>query len=246
MVLPALALLIAFKGSRRSAWWVVLAVLLGGIVLRGYFWLNYYLHNPSGNFQGDYFHARIYYSSFCRLDELVLGVAIALIKNFHTETWSKMITRGNSFFALGAVGTAITFYLFLHYHFSFFMMAFGFPLLAFSFASLTMAALSPNSWLYKIRIPGAASIAAWSYAIYLTHKALIDITAKVLAKFGINGSSFITMIAAILVAVFGGWLLYTCIETPFLKLRDKFYSKENARTSSFPFIHLELNQKMQD
>ena len=101
------------------------------------------------------------------------------------------------------------------------MTAFGYPLLGISFAALTLAALSPSSYLYKIRIPGAASLAVWSYSIYLIHKPISVIIYRELFKLGVVPTSFISVLVITLVTVISGWLLYICIEAPFLKLRDK-------------------------
>ncbi|UUZ49238.1 hypothetical protein LP420_02020 [Massilia sp. B-10] len=49
---------------------------------------------------------------------------------------------------------------------------FGYPLLALGFGLLILAALGERSLLRRIRVPGAASLALWSYAIYLVHKQL--------------------------------------------------------------------------
>lgn len=236
LVLPALALLIAWKGSKHIGWLIVLTVLLEGMILRG-FYIHHYPH-VNNNIWNNYFHEKIYYSTFCRLDGLVLGVAVAMLKNFHQETWKRAILKGNSFLIFGILGTAITFYLFLHYHYSFFMITFGFPLVAFSFASLILAALSPNSWLYRIHVPGAASIAAWSYAIYLIQKQFMVISASSLAKHGIPATSLTTLFVATITTLFGGWLLYSFIETPFMKLRDKLFTKDN-RMSNFELKSIE-------
>lgn len=224
LILPAFALLIAWKGSKRIGWSMMLIVLLEGIILRAAY-IHHYPHTIS-HLWGTYFLEKIYYSTFCRLDGLMLGVAVAMVKNFHEDIWSRAIAKGNLFLTIGTLGTVITFYLFLNYHYSFWMITFGFPIIAFSFASLVLAAVSPNSWLYKIHVPGATSIAAWSYAIYLIQKQLMVLTASFLAKQGIPVTSVTTVIVATLVTVFGGWLLYTLIETPFMKLRDKLFEKD--------------------
>jgi peptidoglycan/LPS O-acetylase OafA/YrhL len=235
LILPAVALIIYFKKSIGTSWRVISAILIAGILVRSILWI-YCAHHANGDFGGIY-QTVIYYSSFCRLDELVLGVSIAMLRNFHEEIWEKIIARGNLILLLGILGSSITFYLFLHYYYGFFMTAFGYPLLAVSFAALTLAALSPSSYLYKARIPGAASLAVWSYAIYLIHKPLSVITYAALIKWGMNPSSFYTVAIIMFVILLFGWLLYMCIETPFLKLRDKISTVSSARA---PTINTEL------
>jgi peptidoglycan/LPS O-acetylase OafA/YrhL len=227
LILPALTLFFAYSKSLRNAWLLILGILIAGIILRSSLWI-YYLQNAKENFNTLYYN-KIYYSSFCRLDELVLGVSIALLRNFHKDAWKKMTDKGNLILLFGCIGSAISFYLFIQFHYSFLMTAVGYPLLAISFAALTLAALSPTSYLHRIKIPGAASLAIWSYAIYLVHKPLIVIVNSMLSKWGISQSSSFTVVIAIFVSIFGGWVLYTCIEAPFLNLRDKV-----AKTRSIP------------
>ena len=53
-----------------------------------------------------------------------------------------------------------------------FIVCLGFSLVAMAFAILVLSALSPGSWLHRIRGPGAYRVALWSYSIYLSHKAI--------------------------------------------------------------------------
>lgn len=217
LVLPVFFLMIGYKKSVRYGWVILFSLVIMGVILRSSLWIYY---NQSVNNHSLYY-TKIYYSSFCRLDELILGVAIAMLRNFHKNIWEKIIQKGNLILLLGIIGSGITFYLFIQYHFSLFMTALGYPLLGISFAALTLAALSPNSYLYKIRIPGAASLAVWSYSIYLIHKPISVIIYRELFKLGVVPTSFISVLIITLVTVVSGWLVYVCIEAPFLKLRDK-------------------------
>lgn len=219
LILPILALIIIYKKSIHVGWVTLLSLLIAGIFLRGYLWI-YYTHHAGKNF-GPLYYTKIYYSSFCRLDELVFGVAIAMLRDFHKNVWVKITERGNLILLIGIIGSGISFYMFLHYHYGFFMTAFGYPLLAMSFAALTLAALSPSSYLHNVRIPGAATLAVWSYAIYLIHKPISVIVYSELTKWRISASSLFAIITIVFVSLISGGLLYVFIETPFLKLRDK-------------------------
>lgn len=125
--------------------------------------------------------------------------------------------------ATGLPATVLMFYLFLNYRYSFFMTVFGYPLLAASFALLVMVALSPRSVLHEMRVPGAASLAAWSYAIYLTHKQLAILATGELSKLGIGAASAAGVAIMIGISLLGGWLLYRLVETPFMRLRERYY-----------------------
>ena len=219
LILPVMALIIIYKKSIHYGWVILFGLLLIGMFLRGSLWV-YYNQHANNHFHALYY-TKIYYSSFCRLDELVFGVAIAMLRNFHKDLWAKITKKGNLILLFGIISSGITFYLFLQYHYSRFVTALGYPLLGISFAALTLAALSQNSYLYKIRIPGAATLAVWSYAIYLVHKPVSVLIYGELSKFGVDASSLASISIIILASIVAGWLLYICIELPFLKLRDK-------------------------
>ncbi len=60
--------------------------------------------------------------------------------------------------------------------------AVGYSSIAMAFALLVATALSPSSWLGRIQIPGAYHLAAWSYSIYLSHKAIDHIATRFYCK----------------------------------------------------------------
>lgn len=228
LILPVVALIIAYKKSIHYGWMILFGLLIMGIILRSSLW-TYYSQHTSNHFHALYY-TKIYYSSFCRLDELVFGVAIAMVRNFHKNLWEKITKKGNLVLLIGIIGSGISFYLFVQYHYSLFVTAVGYPLLGISFAALTIAALSQDSYLYKIRIPGAANLAIWSYAIYLIHKPVSVLVYRAFSKFGVGASSLVMILTITLVSIIAGWLLYTCIETPFLKLREKIGIGKNTNT----------------
>lgn len=239
LILPLLSLVCIHKKSTHYGWITLLGLLCAGIILRGSLWI-YYTHNMNNNSHA-FYYTTIYYCSFCRLDELVFGVAIAMLHDFHKAIWMKIIEKGNLILLLGVIGSCITSYLFIHHRYSLFMIAFGYPLLGISFAALTLAALCPNSYLHRVKIPGAATLAVWSYAIYLIHKPLSVIVCSQLSKFGIEASSIFAISLTIVVSIASGGAMYTCIEAPFLRLRDRI-GKENANSRAYyPAVRNETN-----
>lgn len=236
LFLPLIALFIAYKGNIRAGWLLVGFTLLAGIILRSFLWFAYIQHAGDDKFQ--VYMTTIYYPPFCRLDGLILGVALAMLRNFHQEIWIRMTNKSNWLMIMGLVGCFFTLYP-LDHLFGFVSTTFGYLLRSASFAALTLAALSTDNLLCKTKIPGAMTLATWSYAIYLIHKQLIHITQLVLSHWNIGASSILTISMEILITFMGGWLLYTCIETPFLKLRNKL-EKNNAVK---PILQSDINQK---
>lgn len=212
-------------GRRAAAvalgWAALAAAVAAGMYLRHSWWA------PSmdlGERGSRAYYTLIYYSTLSRFDELLAGVALAMLRNFHPAQWRRMTCHGDAMLAAGTVLTALAFWLFLEYHFSWGMSVFGYPLLGMAFAALLLAALSDGSLLQRTRIPGMGLIAIWSYSIYLTHKQLCILLAERWPAS--EPLSIAIMIAA---SIFSGWLLYFAVETPFMKLRDRFIPSNHRR-----------------
>jgi peptidoglycan/LPS O-acetylase OafA/YrhL len=135
--------------------------------------------------------------------------------------------HGQALLAAGLVATVLMlvgvyhFYYIDGYGYGFFMSAFGYSLVAVAFSLLVMAALSPNSWLHVLKIPGAHHLAVWSYSIYLTHKA-VAVIVKNYAKTAALSPS-VVLLATTVLSVLVGALLYRVIEAPFMALRERWF-----------------------
>lgn len=228
-LLPALALAIAMlRKSLVWAWVAVIAALAGGMLIRSVLWQG--LESPE--FGGSRYYTEIYYASWCRFDELVCGVAIALLKNYHAGAWARVTSYGNWTLAAGAALLAVSWNLLLEDHYGYAMTVFGYPMLGLSFGLLLVAALSSGSLLQRWRVPGAASLALWSYAIYLTHKQLCVLLRAPLQEQGWGPESWQALIVMGAASLFVGWLLYLLVETPFMKLRDRYVPSNYAKAPS--------------
>lgn len=234
LIFPVIALLIAYaKRSIAIGWIALVSAMVLAILLRGFNWLS----QGEAAISMQSFMEHIYYSSFTRFDELLPGVAIALLKNFHPATYAAILRRGNLLLIVGLVSVGAMFYIFKNYAYiegygrTFQVTTFGYSFLAISFAILVLAALSPNSVLHRIRIPGAANIALWSYAIYLIHKPLFQLLKAPLTEYGIDINGGMGVAIIMTTSIFCGWALYFFVETPFMKLRGQFYPS-NTKTSA--------------
>lgn len=241
LIFPVIALLIAYaKRSVTLGWVAIIGAMLFAIGLRTLRSFNWYEDGqPAIPIQP--FMEHIYYFSLTRFDELLPGVAIALLKNFHPDTYSKILRRGNLLLILGLASVSAMFYVYYHYPYgtSLLVVSVGYSLLAISFAALVLAALSPNSLLHRIRIPGAASIALWSYAIYLIHKPLFLVLKAPLTEAGIEINGWWGVAIIMAVSVFCGWALYFFVETPFMKVRARFYPS-NIKTLTTPVANQQM------
>ena len=94
---------------------------------------------------------------------------------------------------------------------------FAFPLLACGFGLLVAAAVCENGFL-RIRVPGASTLAALAFSLYLTHKSVAHATHRLLPVLTATAgweSSAIYAVTCLGVAS----LLYFAIERPFIALR---------------------------
>jgi peptidoglycan/LPS O-acetylase OafA/YrhL len=230
LLLPAGALMIAaLRGSLRWAWAAVALTFGAGMLIRGLMWHEI---ADAGRLAEHHYFKYIYYSSFCRFDELVAGVALALLKNYHAGLWRRLTAHGDLALGAGAALTALTFALFLAGRYGLAITLFGYPLLALGFSLLIVAALSERSLLRSTRVPGAERLALWSYAIYLIHKQVCILAAAPLAERGYGPESLVAIGVSLLLSVLSGWLLYKLVETPFMALRDRDLPSNAQRAAS--------------
>lgn len=215
LVLPlAVLALVGSERSPRLLWCALVAAIGAGMTVRGMAFMD----------GMDVFAAPVYYSSFSRFDELLPGVAIAMLKNFHPAAFARILRHGNALLAAGlAMSAAVLYGVMNEAPTAFAASTFGFSLVAASFALLTCSALSPGSLLNRVRIPGTASLALWSYAVYLVHKPVFMALRPELVNRNIDPGAPFTIAAVMAAGILGGWLLYRVVETPFMRVRSRWY-----------------------
>jgi peptidoglycan/LPS O-acetylase OafA/YrhL len=222
MLLPAAAIVGAALGQGgvrlRWAWCALALAVAGGMLARATIWHD----GQNATNRLGYYYQYIYYSSWCRADELLAGVALALLKNRVPGLWRRILGHGNQLLAAGALVIGATFAWFLADHYGFAQTVVGYPLLALGCSLLILAALAPGSLLHRVRVPGAASLALWSYAIYLTHKSVSMLVAARMAQAGHGAEAAATIGACMLASLAAGWLLFVLVETPFMRLRARW------------------------
>jgi peptidoglycan/LPS O-acetylase OafA/YrhL len=232
LLLPALALIgSALRLRMGLAWACIACVILAGMAIRAGLWFGHVDAHEYGIY---FYYKLIYYSSLCRLDELVAGVALALLKNRHPALWTRMTAHGKRVLAAGIMLTGAAFWLFLDDRYGFAATVFGYPLLGIGFGLLILAALSPRSLLRELRVPGAGQLALWSYAIYLTHRGVGEIAAGPLQDLGYGPQTPLAIVSLLALSVLVGWLLYRLVETPFMRLRERYVPSNLARPMFTP------------
>jgi peptidoglycan/LPS O-acetylase OafA/YrhL len=169
----------------------------------------------------------IYYASVCRFDELLPGVALALLREAHPQAWRRATAHGRLTLALG-LGWTIAVLAWFHLGhesaaggFAFGPSVFGYPALAAGFAVLTLSALSPGSPLHRLRLPGAATLAVASYALYLVHKPVFSAARPLLAALSLDARQPAGVLLLIALSLVAAAALHLLVERPFLRWRDR-------------------------
>ncbi|WP_127169484.1 acyltransferase [Xanthomonas sp. BRIP62415] len=220
LVFPLLATLLMRRPS--AARFVVLCVLVvvAGIALRaGIWWHNTALDSAGAGLQRNWFIEDLYYPTWNRLDGLLAGVVLAVLKVFRPTLWQRLQQHGNAILCAGVAILALAMWLFRE-RTGLVGNAVGWPVLSLGLALLVLAGAARSGVLGGLRVPGAAWLAAISYSLYLTHKAVFHLTQ---GWFGpaLEGRGVLAFAVYGLVAVLGGALLHYVVERPFLQLRDR-------------------------
>ncbi len=219
VVLLAWRLRDRWQVNKTWCWWLIGALLALGIGARTVLWLQYG-REEGGNVA--LYYPNVYYATLCRFDEFLPGLAIALLKNFHPTVWVRVEQNGKGLFIAGLVALSlvgygvITHYYIDGYGYGFFMTAFGYSLVAWSFALWVASALGPDSPLHRLRIPGAHHLALWSYSLYLIHKPVGFVIRQQLPDLAPS----LMLLAIVAVSLALGAALYYLVELPFMRLRD--------------------------
>jgi len=225
LLLPLLVAVMMRKPSLRKTVALIVGIVLFGVCVRSYFLVHTLRPaDRAGDSWGWLYMTHIYYPTYSRLDGLVAGVALAVIRLFRPAWWQRMARRGHALtlvaFALVALAAWLTY---RRYESATGVAAagdvIGFPMLSLGLGCLVASAMSNNGLLSRWKIPGTQLIATLAYALYLTSKALIhvvDLCFPHLAETSRTGR--IGVYAAFCLVTAGA--LHLCVERPFLLLRD--------------------------
>jgi peptidoglycan/LPS O-acetylase OafA/YrhL len=220
LLLPMIVLLM----SRKAAAWktiALLALLVAlGLAIRSYVYFHVLL--PLGRDSDEFsvrYIERIYYPTYTRLDGLLAGVALALMRIFRPGWWSTLLQRANWLLAGGVMLMGCTLWMFAD-RVSAVGNVIGFPLMAVAMAMLVMAAADRRSWFGRVRVPGAKLVATLAYSLYLTHKEIAHLDELWLPKV-MDAHDWKTVCVLVVSCVAAAGLMYVAVERPFLAFRDR-------------------------
>ena len=227
LVLPPAVALLAMRPTAGRIIGAIVALVLLGMVLRGYLWLHDVAARPfdlaARPHQGAYM-TLIYYPTWARLDDLLGGICAALAQVFRPRWWAALTRRGDLVLALGLAGIAASMLFFQTEITGFFAATFGYPLLAASMSLLVIAAAERHSLIGRYALPGASALAAGAYSLYLSHKIIIHLVIVWMPTWP-ETLRPLAPAAALAGALAAGATLYWLVERPFLRLRDRFRTR---------------------
>jgi peptidoglycan/LPS O-acetylase OafA/YrhL len=220
---PIAVALLAMRPNAKRVMTVMATVLLAGMIIRGYTWLQGVASVPfdvGSEPRGGPFMTLIYYPTWTRLDGLLAGVCAAAVQVFRPQWWQMLTAQPNRLLVGGIAGIVATTVFMKDQVATFWPSVLGYPLLSVSACLLVIAGTQRSAWIGRIALPGAQAVAVMAYSLYLSHKIIFAAFARAtplwLTEHGILGLG-----AALGLAGAAGAALYWTVERPFLKLRDR-------------------------
>lgn len=201
LLLPLLMLIL----PKRIGAWLIGGLFLAGFGIRLFCWYHMYVPATVDNWV--VWYKWIYYPTFCRLDGLLIGVTLAAVQH-------KLAAYRIHLLIAGLV--LITGAWFLCQDEDLFNQSiFGFPLIAIAYGCIVAAAASTA--VKKTFI--TSSLAALSYAVYLSHKMVIHLTQDYFGQW-IDKESTWMFIICVITCLAAAWLIRYVVEKPFLRWRN--------------------------
>jgi peptidoglycan/LPS O-acetylase OafA/YrhL len=215
LVFPLLAWWLTRRPSTAKFVGVCAGAVVIGIALRTTVWLHDTAIDPPRN----WFIEDIYYPTWMRLDGLLMGIVLAVLRVYRPLAWARLQARANVILLGGVVVSGLAFWLFRD-RVGLLANAIGWPLMSFGFGLLVFAGADRRSLIGRWRVPGAGWIAGISYSLYLSHKLAFHWVQTTFAT-RLEGHGLLAFSIYALAVLLLGAMLHYLIERPFLRLRDR-------------------------
>jgi len=224
LLLPILLYLVFTRKKLPKTIYVFIAVAVSGLIIRYAVW-NAFVAPAYGQTRLAAALRHIYYPTYCRLDGLLVGVAIASLFKYRPSFRKRLVKYGNGLLALSILLLIAAYFLFggslVSQKFTSLTTAvFGFPLVSVAYGLMVIAALSPDCPLSRYRFWPTKQLAMLSYSIYLSHKIVNHIVHSQM-KHVFEPSGYAVFLFCLCGAILCGLTLHLIVERPFLVLRDK-------------------------
>jgi peptidoglycan/LPS O-acetylase OafA/YrhL len=226
LVFPVLAGALAGRMTASRFAGTCVALVVGGIALRGATWLHFAALDPPRN----WFIEDLYDPTWMRLDGLLAGVMLAALRVHRAAAWERLQAHADAILLAGVALCALAFWLFRE-RTGLPANTIGWPLLSSGFALMVFAGADRRSLIGRWRVPGAGAIAAISYSLYLIHKIAFHVVQMAIAPSMPNGGIALFGVYA-LAALLAGAALHVLVERPFLRWRDRRAAVPRAQPAS--------------
>jgi peptidoglycan/LPS O-acetylase OafA/YrhL len=220
LVLPLLVTLLMRRPSARKTAATLAFLVIAGILLRAFL----ITHFPDDFWEG------IYYPSYTRLDGLLTGVTLAVIRTFRPGWWAALMQRGHTLLLSGTICVGGVVWMFRGHNLgsntgsAMWGAIVGFPLLALGLGLITTSSVSSNGLLARVKVPGAETIATLAFCLYLVHKAVGHLVMRQFPRITAPQGPASWLLYAV-TCFSAAWLLHVAVERPFLRLRDRATQK---------------------
>ena len=224
-VFPALAVLMLRRPSFGKFAAMYGIVVFGGIALRSLIWLRGMEVDPA--LSRNWFVEDIYYPSWCRLDGLLCGVALAALKAFRPRAWDRARRHANGSLIAGVLILAVSFWLFRD-RVGLLGNSIGWPILSVALGMLVFAAAERDNFIGSLEFSVAGWFAAISYSLYLMHKATYHLIQQHWGR-QLENQGFLAFLVYSSTAVLAGAVLHYAVERPCLQLRKLLTTSRGLR-----------------
>ncbi len=180
--------------------------------------------------QRNWFIEDLYYPTWNRLDGLLAGVILAVLKTFRPQYWQRLQRHATAATLVGVALCGLAIWLFRD-RTGLLGNAIGWPVLSLGLALLVSAGACLDGPLGRCRVPGAAWLAAVSYSLYLSHKAVFHLTQAWIGPV-LEGRGLLAFAVYAGMALLAGAALHYAVERPFLRLRDRRCVRSHALAGS--------------
>lgn len=220
LLFPLIAWLMLRRPSAGRTAALLAAVVLGGLAWRAHVWLDDVSLRPDATFIKG-FMERLYYPSWTRLDGLVAGIGLALLKTYRPRIWQAAMARGNAMLLAGGLLLAIAAVWMFQDDPNTVSVIYGYPTEACAWMLIVAGAASERSVLGRWRVPGAGTVAMLAYSLYLCHKMAYHAMSVAHGPW-LKQHGAIAILAYGGAALLAGCALHWCIERPGLRLRERY------------------------
>ena len=220
LLAPALVAL-AWRSGKPARWCVVLLVggFLAQIAVRALGWQAHGLDQRPYPMPADSFVP--YFKTWFRLDGLLVGAALASVKEFRPGIWVRWADRPGRVFLLSLVMLVPAALTFHSDGGAWGAVVFGYSALALGFGALLVSVSGPKSWAGVRELPGAGALARLAYALYLCNDPVLKGVRSLLATWGLPADGPEGIVLAVGSLLLSAILLHHGVERPFLALRSR-------------------------